>query len=94
MLSCNGNNIYVNLVVATVDTLRNDLIDKLLTISNNDYLLALNKLIENTPINNNTVTLTEEQIVMLQLSDNDIKSGKLISQSQLDKNDLAWLKEK
>lgn len=36
--------------------------------------------------------LTEEQILMLQLSDKDIKNGKLISQSQLDKDDLKWLK--
>jgi len=30
---------------------------------------------------------------MLKLSDRDIKNGKLISQSQLDKVDLKWLKE-
>jgi hypothetical protein len=80
--------------MATVDTLRNDLIDKLLTISNKDYLLALNKLIENTPINDVKVRLTEEQMILLQLSDNDIKNGKLISQAQLDKNDLEWLQGK
>lgn len=80
--------------MATIDTLRNDLIDKLLTISNKDYLLALNKLIENTPVNDAKVTLTEEQILMLKLSDDDIKAGKLISQAQLDKNDLEWLQRK
>ena len=36
--------------------------------------------------------LTEEQVLMLQLSDNDIKNGKLISHDQLDKDDLQWLK--
>ncbi|MDB5112137.1 MAG: hypothetical protein JWR67_3251 [Mucilaginibacter sp.] len=30
---------------------------------------------------------------MLQLSDKDIETGKLISQEQLDNADLAWLKE-
>jgi hypothetical protein len=35
--------------------------------------------------------LTEEQILILQLSDNDIETGRLISQEQLDKNDLDWL---
>jgi hypothetical protein len=34
---------------------------------------------------------TGEQILMLQLSDLDIKNGRLISQEQLDKADLQWL---
>jgi hypothetical protein len=80
--------------MATVDTLRNNLIDKLLTISNKEYLLALNKLVESSSINNNTVNLSEEQVLMLQLSDRDIEAGKLISQEQLDKNDLDWLQGK
>lgn len=80
--------------MATVDTLRNDLIDKILAISNKDYLLALNKLVESSPASNDKVLLTEEQIAMLQLSDNDIQSGKLISQAQLDNNDLEWLRGK
>lgn len=78
--------------MATVDTLRNNLIDKLLTISNKDYLKALNQLIENSSVENNDVTLTEEQIVMLQLSDQDIAENKLIPQDQLNKHDLQWLK--
>ncbi|MBS1532826.1 MAG: hypothetical protein JSU01_21160 [Bacteroidetes bacterium] len=78
--------------MATVDTLRNNLIDKLLTISNKNYLQALNQLVESSGIENEPVKLTEEQILMLQLSDKDIQAGKLISQEQLDKNDLEWLK--
>ena len=77
--------------MATVDTLRNNLIDKLLTISNKEYLLALNKLVESSAVDNAAVKLTEEQVLMLQLSDKDIESGKLISQEELDKNDLEWL---
>jgi hypothetical protein len=80
--------------MATADTLRNNLIDKLLTISNKEYLLALNQLVEKSNINNDAVELSEEQIVMLQLSDKDIEMGRLISQEQLDKDDLAWLKGK
>jgi len=80
--------------MATVDTLRNDLIDKLLTISNKEYLLALNQLVEKSAVNNDTVSLTEEQISMLKMSDKDIEAGRLISQEQLDKNDLEWLKGK
>ena len=73
--------------------MRNSIIDKLLTINNKDYLSALYQLVNKSSIDNDTVKLTEEQILMLQLSDNDIKNGNLISQSQLDKDDLQWLKE-
>ncbi|MDB5133217.1 MAG: hypothetical protein JWR02_2966 [Mucilaginibacter sp.] len=79
--------------MATVHTLRNKLIDKLLTISNKEYLLALNRLVETSTIND-PVKLTDEQILMLQLSDDDIKAGRTISQEQLDKNDLEWLRGK
>jgi hypothetical protein len=75
-----------------VDSLRNSIIDKLLTISNKDYLAALYKLVENSSVDSDVMKLSEEQTLMLQLSDRDIKTGKLISQDQLDKNDLQWLK--
>jgi len=80
--------------MATVDTLRNELIDKLFTISNKEYLLALNRLVETSTIDNEAIKLTDEQILMLQLSDHDIKMGKIISQEHLDKNDLEWLRGK
>ena len=76
-----------------IDLLRNSIIDKLLTITNKDYLSALYKLLENSSVDDNVVKLSEEQILMLQLSDSDIKEGKLISQEQIDKDDLKWLKE-
>jgi hypothetical protein len=78
--------------MATIDNLRNSIIDKLLTITNKDYLSALHKLVENSQVDEDIVKLTEEQKLMLQLSDNDIKNNRLISQSQLDKNDRKWLK--
>jgi hypothetical protein len=74
------------------DTLRNNIIDKLLTISNKDYLSALYQLIENSSVDNDIVKLSDEQILMLKLSDKDIEVGKLISQEELDKNDMQWLK--
>jgi hypothetical protein len=80
--------------MATVDTLRNKLIDKLLAISNKEYLLALNKLVETSSVDNDKVKLTGEQILMLKLSNEDIETGRLISQEQLDKNDLEWLQGK
>lgn len=77
--------------MATIDTLRNNSIDKLLAISNKEYLLALNQLVENSAVDNDVVKLTDKQILMLQLSDKDIETSKLIFHEQLDKNDLEWL---
>ena len=79
--------------MTTTDHIRNGIIEQLLTISNKDYLTALFQIVKNSPADKETVKLTEEQIVMLKLSDRDIKEGKLIAQSQLDKSDLKWLKE-
>lgn len=79
--------------MAAVDHLRNNIIDKLLTITNKDYLAALYKLVEKSSVDNDKVKLTKEQILMLKLSDADIKSGRLLSQEEVDKSDLKWLKE-
>ena len=76
-----------------VDILRDSIIDKLLSISNKDYLAALFQLINRSTIETELVDLTEEQIIMLQMSENDIQNGNLISQLELDKSDLKWLKE-
>lgn len=78
--------------MATIDNLRNSIIDKLLTITNKEYLLALYQLVEKSSVDQDTVKLTREQVLMLELSDEDIKKGMLISQEQLDKEDLKWLK--
>ena len=79
--------------MAAIDHLRNNIIDKLLTITNKDYLTALYKLVEKSSVDNDKVKLTKEQILMLKLSDADIINGRLISQAEVDKSDLQWLKE-
>ncbi len=79
--------------MATTDHIRNGIIENLMTISNKDYLTALFQLVKNSSMGENTVKLTKEQIVMLNLSEKDIADGNVISQSQLDKSDLKWLKE-
>jgi hypothetical protein len=79
--------------MSTTDLIRNNIIDKLLTISNEDYLSALYQLVNASSVGQDTVQLSEEQVIMLQLSDEDIVNGKLIAQYQLDKDDLKWLSE-
>jgi hypothetical protein len=43
-------------------------------------------------VENDVLELSPEQILMLEMSDNDIKNGNVIAQDDLDKADLKWLK--
>ena len=76
----------------SIDIIKNNLIDKILTIRNQDLLTALDKLIVSSSTTDD-VELSEEQKFMLLMSEEDIKAGRLISQDELDNNDLSWLKE-
>ncbi|WP_242457702.1 hypothetical protein [Pedobacter sp. BS3] len=79
-------------VMTATDNIRNSIIDKLLTISNKDYLTALYQLVDKSAVGNDMVKLSEEQILMLNMSDEDIKNNRIISQDELDQKDLEWLK--
>ena len=74
------------------DNIRNSIIDKLLTISNKDYLAALYQLISTSKVNDDVIRLSEAQILMLNMSDDDIKNNRVVSQDDLDKMDMEWLK--
>lgn len=78
--------------MTAADNIRNSIIDKLLTISNKDYLSALHKLISTSSIDEEVIQLSEAQILMLNMSEDDIKNNRIIPQEQLDKTDLEWLK--
>jgi hypothetical protein len=80
--------------MAQVDVIRNGIIDKLLAISDKDYLMALLHLVDNSAVENEKIKLTKEQKLMLEMSETDIQNGRTISQNVLDKNDLEWLKGK
>ncbi|MEN1786225.1 MAG: hypothetical protein AAGF77_13975 [Bacteroidota bacterium] len=77
--------------MATVDKIRNGLIDKILTIKNKDFLIALDNLIASSPAADNLVELTDEQKALLEMNEADIKDGRLISQEAMDKRNLEWL---
>ncbi|SFO10027.1 hypothetical protein SAMN05421741_12030 [Paenimyroides ummariense] len=76
----------------TADNIRNNIIDKLLTISNKEYLNALYKLISKSSVENDAIQLSEDQLLMLNMSEDDIKNNRIVSQEELDKMDLEWLK--
>lgn len=79
--------------MATLNNLRNGLIDKILTIKNQAFLEALDKLIASSSTTFEEVILTQEQKAMLTLSENDIKNGDLISQEEMNNRNLKWLNE-
>lgn len=77
--------------MGTVDKLRNGLIDKILSINNRDFLEALDTLISSSSSESKKEALTNEQKIMLEMSEKDIQNGKLISQEAMDKRNLEWL---
>ena len=80
--------------MASTSDIRNKVIDQLLAINDMDYLLALSKMIETSRMEAPAVTLTEEQKLMLTLSEKDIAEGKTIDQNVLHERELRWLKGK
>jgi len=77
--------------MSTIDNIRNGLIDKILSIKNKDLLLALDKLITSSASSSDLVELTNEQKTMLEMSEDDIKNGELISQDAMSKRNLEWI---
>ena len=77
--------------MATVDKVRNELIDKILSIKDKEFLEALDKLVSSSVSESELIELTHEQKLMLKMSEEDIKTGKLISQEAMDKRNLEWL---
>lgn len=79
--------------MATVENLRNGLIDKILSINNREFLEALDKLISSSSPELDQKELTKVQKTLLEMSVEDIKKGNLISQEAMDKRNLEWLNE-
>ncbi|WP_340199605.1 hypothetical protein [Ascidiimonas sp. W6] len=77
--------------MATVDKIRNGLIEKILSIKNKDFLIALDKLITSSESASEIIELTDAQKRMLEMSEKDIQDGKLISQEAMNKRNLEWL---
>jgi hypothetical protein len=65
---------------------------KIQSIKNKDFLEALDKLISSSASALETAELTDEQKIMLEMSEADIRNGKLISQEAMDKRKVVWAK--
>ena len=72
--------------------IRNRLIDRLMSINNAEFLNALEKVIATSNIQEAPITLTEEQKLMLTMSEDDIKHGRMIDQDSLNEQELESLK--
>jgi len=80
--------------MATVDKIRNRLIDKLLSIRNEKILLALEELISSGQIDDDKISFSKEQELMLQMSEKDLQKGRAMSQQEFRTKVNEWLKEK
>lgn len=79
--------------MATVNEIRESLIDKIMNIKNKEFLLAINNIISSSLVDCEITELTAEQAEMLEMSESDIGNGRLISQEAMDKRNLEWLNE-
>jgi hypothetical protein len=80
--------------LTSVTDIRNQVIDQLLTIKDAGYLQALSDMINRSHVQQEIVPLTEEQKIMLVMSEEDIKAGRTIDQLTLNERELEWLKKK
>lgn len=79
--------------MTTLDKVRNRLIDRLLSIKNETVLEEIDKIVSNKTGNSDELELSKAQISMLEISEEDIKNGNIISQEAMNKRNLEWLNE-
>lgn len=78
-------------IMTSLDNIKNSLIDQILLTKNEKLLKAIANIFDSTE-KEDSVQLSSEQIEMLLMSENDIKEGNVISEEELMKSDLEWLK--
>lgn len=79
--------------MAMVNQIKDDLIRKILSINDQDVLKALDNFLSNSISGEENVKLIVAQKEMLEMSEQDIKEGRLISQDAMIERNLEWLKE-
>lgn len=78
-------------MISTTD-IRNKVIDQLMAIKDAEFLRALSDMIDRAHVQENPIQLTEEQKIMLAMSEEDIQAGRIIDQFTLNERELEWLK--
>lgn len=77
--------------MSTVEQIRNGLIEKISSIEDEEILKALDQLISSTSSELEIIELTDAQKKMLEMSEDDIRHGRLISQEAMDERNAEWL---
>ena len=73
----------------TISSVKNRLIDKILATKNKIILDVIDNIFA-TVQQEEFVSLSEEQVEMLIMSEQDIEYGNIISESELEDNDVKW----
>jgi hypothetical protein len=76
-----------------VEEIKNEIIGKILSISNEDFLDALDKLIDSSH-QVGRVKITSEQRIYLEMSEDDILAGRIVSEEEMKEYDAKWQNEK
>lgn len=76
--------------MTTLTETKNRLIDRILISKDEKFLKAIENIFVSVQ-KEDTVSLTSEQIEILNMSEQDIKDGNLISETELIKADAQWM---
>jgi predicted transcriptional regulator len=76
--------------MATIDALKNRLIDQILMTKNEKLLKAVSEILQSTH-SESKIELTSFQKEMIQMGLKDIEEGNLVSESDLEKLDEEWM---
>jgi hypothetical protein len=76
-----------------LEEIKNDIIGKILSISNEDFLKALDKLIDSSN-QVGQVHVSPEQRIYLEMSEEDILAGRIVSEQEMKEYDAKWKGEK
>ena len=79
--------------MASTEQIRNNLIDKLISIKNKDILSAVDRLLEVSVKEEDVYKVSEDQRKALHASEMDIANGRLISDEDLNNEEDEWLRE-
>lgn len=74
------------------NNLRYSLLDKLISVRDNNIWQKINELIGNIDIENTEIKITDAQKNMLLKSESDIRNGNIITDEELNEEENKWLK--
>ena len=77
--------------MATIEQVRSSIINKLNAIENKSFLVALENLISSNAFEKDMVELSREQLLMLEMSEQDIQQGRKVTNEVMHQKVAQWL---